>query len=170
MSRRTYSPEYQARVAVLLQANAGNVKRTARETNTPAPTVADWKRRWERDGYPEKVEVAIPTIADDVTSRMDFARGLAVEVVIERLREGKVNAKDAAWIAGVFTEKSNLIKGLATGRTETVQLAPVDTKELAKELAMYVAKTVEAAQSRHEEIEDAEWSEQAPLALAAANR
>lgn len=168
--RRTYSPQEQARVALLLQANQGNVKRTAREANVPAMTVRDWKLKWEAEGYPEPLEEALPAVADDVTGYMDQARSLAVDVVIDKLRAGSVSAKDAAWIASVFTEKINLIRGLATGRTETVQLAPVDTTALAKELATYVAATVEAAQVRHEEIDDAEWTEQAPVALPAAQR
>lgn len=168
--RRTYTPQEQARVALLLKANDGNVKRTARETHMPPMTVRDWKQRWEAEGYPEPIEEVLPAVADDVTGYMDQARSLAVDVVIEKLREGKVSAKDAAWIASVFTEKINLIKGLATGRTETVQIAPVDAKELARELATYVANTVEAARDRHEEIVDAEWTEQAKLALPAADR
>ena len=168
--RRTYSPTDQARVAVMLQANAGNVKRTARETGIPAMTVRDWKVKWEREGYPEPIEEVLPAVTEDVTERMDYARGLAVETVIEKLRDNKVSAKDAAWIAQVFTDKIHLIRGMATSRTEQVMLAPVDAKELAKELAGYVARTVEAAQSRHEEIEDAEWTEQAPEALVAAER
>lgn len=170
MARRTYTPEDQARVAVILQANVGNVKRTARETGVPAMTVRDWKVRWEAEGYPDPIEEVLPTIAGEITERMDYARGLAVDTVIEKLRDGKVSAKDAAWIAQVFTDKINLIKGLATSRTEQLQIAPVDTKALAAELVAYAANAVEAAQSRDEEIEDAEWSEQAPLALAAAER
>lgn len=168
--RRTYTEKEQARVALLLQANMGNVKRTAREANVPPMTVRDWKQKWEAEGYPEAVEEALPAVADDVTGYMDQARSLAVDVVIEKLREGKVGAKDAAWIASVFTEKINLIRGLATGRTETVQVQAVDAKELAKELATYVANTVEAAKVRHEVIDDAEWVEQAPEALPAASR
>jgi transposase-like protein len=168
--RRTYTPEEQARVALLLQANEGNVKRTARETHIPPMTVRDWKLKWEAEGYPEPIVEALPAAVDDVTGYMDQARSLAVDVVIEKLREGKVSAKDAAWIASVFSDKINLIRGLATSRSETIQVAPVDHKELARELATYVAATVEAAQVRHEEIEDAEWSEQAPAALPAAQR
>jgi len=165
-----YTPKEQARVALLLRANEGNVKRTAREANIPSMTVRDWKLKWEAEGYPEPIEEALPAVADDVTGYMDQARNLAVDVVIDKLREGRVSAKDAAWIASVFTEKINLIRGLATGRTEQVQVATIDSRELARELATYVAKTVEAAQVRHEEIDDAEWTEQALPALPTAER
>lgn len=172
MSRRTYSPEDQARVAVILQANAGNVKRTARETSVPPMTVRDWKVKWEAEGYPDPIEEVLPAISEEITERMDYARGLAVDTVIAKLRDGKVSAKDAAWIAQVFTDKIQLIRGMATSRSESVQVAAVDAKALAAELAGYVAKTVEAAKDRHEEItiEDGEWSEQAQPALAAPNR
>lgn len=170
MARRTYTPEDQARVAVILQANDGNVKRTARETGVPAMTVRDWKVKWQAEGYPDPIEEVLPAIAGEIAERMDYARGLAVDTVIEKLRDGKVSAKDAAWIAQVFTDKINLIKGLATSRTEQVQIAPVDTKALAAELVAYATEAVEAAQGRDEEIEDAEWSEQAVPALAAAER
>lgn len=170
MARRTYSAADQARVAVMLQANAGNVKRTARETGVPPMTVRDWKVRWEAEGYPEPIEEVLPAVSEEITDRMDYARGLAVDTVIEKLRDGKVSAKDAAWIAQVFTDKINLIRGMATSRTEQVQIAPVDAKELAKELAGYVARTVSEAQLRHEEIEDAEWTEQSQGELVAAER
>lgn len=170
MGRRTYTPQEQARVALLLQSNGGNVKRTARDAHIPPMTVRDWKQKWEREGYPEQVEEALPAVAEDLTTQLDQARSLAVDVVIEKLREGKVSAKDAAWIASVFTEKINLINGAATSRSEQVQTVALDATVLAKELATYVAETVEAAQGRHEEIEDAEWTEQAELALPAADR
>jgi len=168
--RRQYTEREQARVALLLQANTGNVKRTAREANVPAMTVRDWKQKWEVEGYPEPVEEVLPAVATELTTGLDQARSLAVDVVIEKLREGKVTAKDAAWIASVFTDKINLINGLATSRTETVQTQTIDSKELARELATYVANTVEAAKVRHEVIDDAEWSEQAVEALPAAQR
>jgi len=164
MAKRTYTEHDQARVAVTLQANEGNVKRTARDLDMPHMTVRDWKAKWEREGYPAPVEELLPEVRSEQIATFEDARNLALTVVYEKLESRNVSARDAAWIVGVFTDKIRLIQGQATNRTETVQALP-DAKELAKELAAYIAGTVDAAQLRNDEIDDAEWKEVAPAAL-----
>jgi hypothetical protein len=152
--RRVYTEKDQARVAVVLQGNDGNIKRTARETATPINTVRAWKTKWEKDGYPEAVEEAIPAATEELLTDLKEAVRLGTRLVVEKLREGKVDAKTAAWITGVYIDKIRLYEGQPTQRTETVHALP--QAEEARELMRGVlAEIVEAAENRQADIIDA---------------
>jgi transposase-like protein len=154
MARRVYTEKDQARVAVVLQANDGNIKRTARETGVPINTVRDWKTKWANEGYPEPVEDAIPAATEELLTDLKEAVKLATGIVIEKLRDGKVDAKTAAWISGVYIDKIRLYEGQATQRTETVHALP--SADEAKALMRGVlAEIVEAAETRQADIIDA---------------
>lgn len=168
MARRVYTDMDRARAAVMLQANDGNVKRTARELGLPVMTVSDWKQLWEREGYPENIAEVLPAAIEDLTGQMKSVVIEAVRIVREKLPQA--SAKDAAWIAGVFTDKLRLIEGQATHRTETVHTVQLDPIELAKQLEAYVADAVDAANVRHGAIEDAEWEQVGRPALPAGGR
>lgn len=167
MPRRVYTERDQARAAVLLQGNQGNITRTARDLGIPKGTVQDWKRKWEMEGYPEKVEEVLPAVREAVLD--DFKRIVTLSVVnlLEALETNRVPTKELSWIALNFTDKIRLIQGEPTSRTETVQSLP-DAKELAKELATFVVDTVSAAKERTELIEDAIHWEEANKALSLA--
>lgn len=155
-------------VAAMLQAHEGNLHRTSRETGVPVNTVKNWKDKWEREGYPENIQELLPAVAGDFLDTATNLRWEMVERLAEKVRKDQVSP--AQLVAGIsmLTDKINVMKGLATSRTENVQIAATDPKELAKELASYVATAVDAAQERNDVIEDAEWTEQAPRALSAA--
>lgn len=152
----------------MLQANGGNVRRTARELGLPVMTVSDWKQLWEREGYPDNIQEALPAAIEDLSGQMRQVVIEAVRVVREKL--GQASAKDAAWIAGVFHDKLRLIEGQATSRHETVHTVELDPIALAKQLEAYVADAVDAANVRHGQIEDAEWEQVDPPALPAGGR
>lgn len=165
MSRRTYTAGDQARVAVALQVNEGNIKRTARETNTPVATVRDWKRKWEAEGYPDPVQEALPAAREDAVNQFESTRLMMVERLNEALERDDVKPPQLIVGIGVFTDKINVMRGLATSRTETVAIAAPDMKELAAALSSYIDNTVGDALRRHDEIEDAEWEQAPPKAL-----
>lgn len=159
--RRVYNERDQARVAVLLQGNEGNIKRTVRESGVPISTVRDWKQKWEREGYPEKLLAVLPEVREDVTGRLREAVKLGVELVISELEAGKVRAKDAAWITGVYMDKIRLIEGQPTSRTETVHALPVASDDLRAQLRGFLVEIVEAADSRQADLIDAGLVEEA---------
>lgn len=165
MTRRTYTPADQAAVAVALQANEGNIKRTARETSTPVATVRDWKRKWDAEGYPDPVEDALPAARENAIVEFEGTRGRMVDRLNEALERDDVKPQQLIVGIGVLTDKINVMRGLATSRTVTVAIAAPDTKELAQALSSYIDQTVDDALRRHDEIEEAEWEPAPPKAL-----
>lgn len=155
MARRVFTEKDQARVAVLLQANNGNVKKTAREAGLAPATVRDWRNKWNlQGGLPPAVEEAIPAATEGLVADLKEVVSLAIVNVKDKLREGKVSAKDAAWISGVFIDKIRIIEGQATTRTETVHALP-GVDEARELMRGFLAEIVEAADNRQAAISDA---------------
>jgi transposase-like protein len=163
-SRRHYTEEDKAQVFAALTANDGNVKRTSRETEIPEQTVRDWKKLWERKGLPAAVEEALPTVIEDRVEEMLKVRDRALDIAYDRLNDPKTTAKDATWIVGVLTDKIRLLRGEATSRTETVHTGP-SPAEVGEALATALQQAFAAQEEREADIIDAEFTEQAPVAL-----
>jgi len=156
MPRRVYTEKDQARVAVLLQATEGNIKRTARESGLAISTVRSWRDKWEKEGYPEPVEEAIPQAREDILLDLKEVIALSVTRLKETLadRSVKVSPKDMAWITGVFVDKVRVIEGHATTRHETVHALP-SPEETRAQLRGFLAEIVEAADTRQADVIDA---------------
>lgn len=157
--RRSYTERDQAKVAVVLQANSGNVKKTSRETGVPPATVRDWKQKWEADGYPETEEFDLEL--KDFIDVAHEVRYLMIESLREKCERRELTGGQLVAGVGMLTDKINIMTGMATSRTEHVEIALPDPKELAKALAQFVTQTVDEAIVRDSEIEDADF-EQVP--------
>lgn len=155
--RRRYTERDQAKTAVVLKANGGNVKKTGRETGVPPATVRDWKQKWEEDGYPdvEDFELELKDFVESATE----VRFLMVEMLREKIERRELTGRDLITGIGILTDKINIMTGMATSRTEHVELALPDPQELAKALATFVGNSVDDAINRNEEIEDADFEE-----------
>lgn len=167
MARRVYTETDQAFIAVCLQANAGNIRKTARETGVPVSTVRDFRDKWEAEGYPEPVEGELPAVRRTFIEDAKEVRQLMIERLREKVERGEVTARDL--ISGIkeLTDKINVMEGMATSRTEVVQSLP-DARELAAELAAFIDRTVDDAVERANAI-DADWEEDQPLQLVVSN-
>jgi len=150
-------------VALTLQANDGNIRKTARETGVPFTTVKDWQHRWDKGGYPENLQEALPAVRAEFIDEAVELRWRMVEELRKKVEQGQVSPAQLVAGIGMLTDKINVMRGLATARTETVHTNAPDPQEFAKALAEYVNETVEAANTRHGEIEDAEIVEQAEV-------
>lgn len=64
MARRHYSDEARAAALAVLDANGGNLKRSAREAGVPASTLALWRDAPERAASPEVRTQTRETMAD----------------------------------------------------------------------------------------------------------
>lgn len=159
MARNVYTDKDRARVALTLQANEGNIRRTARETGVPVMTVGDWKRHWDREGYPEAIQEALPMVREEFLEEAETVRWMMLSRLRDKIESGEGSVRDLMTGIGILTDKIHVMKGLATSRTETVHTNAPDPKEFAKELAQFVAKTVDDANIRNSEIEDADWEE-----------
>lgn len=173
-TKRIYTDADRARVKAALDSNGGNVKRTARETGLPVMTVRTWKQKWEREGLPAEVEAALPAIIEGEVEDIDRVRNKYLAILEEKADRRDVTTRDAITAYGVLTDKSRLMQGKPTSRTEHDGGAgslPVD--QVREMFAGFARGIVEAAAQRdaaissanQEEPIEAEWTEQAPLAL-----
>ncbi|HYD00890.1 MAG TPA: hypothetical protein VEB22_06650 [Phycisphaerales bacterium] len=109
--KRQYSDSDKATALAALDANGGNVRRTARETGIPEKTIADW-----RDGrgvVPEVAEIreekkeALGDVFERV-SRLYLERALSEDAVSE------TKGKDAVIAAATAADKMQLLRGRPT--------------------------------------------------------
>lgn len=179
MAKRVYTEKDQARVAVILQGNEGNIKRTARETGVAISTVRGWKTKWEKEGYPELSEELLEETREDYLLDLKEIVALATERLMDVLRSPgtKIPAKDLAQIVQHTIDKIRVIEGHATTRHETVHALP-SAEEYRERLRGFLAEIVEAADNRQaevidvglvEDVEEAEFEPVQPLGLPASN-
>ena len=112
-----WTPEDRARVLAVLQANAGNVSKTARETKVPERTVASWRDDPDRAAPAEVRAKARKELADEV----DEVRWL----YLERARDPKaVKTTSGFYAVQAFqklTEAHQLLTGKPTQRIEATE-------------------------------------------------
>lgn len=165
MARATYSAEDKARAYVVLQANEGNLKRTARDTGIPEPTIRRWRNEWASGGPPplESVEQA----ATDYISDAEKVRDLSLRRIRERLESDNVKDQGTlpqlATVYGIVTDKIDRARGIADKRVEH-RVALPSPDEIRGALTALVAGVQQGHAVREEEIEDAEIIEE-PRAL-----
>jgi transposase-like protein len=172
--RRVYTDADKARIKILLDANAGNIKRTARETGVAIATIRSWRDKWEKEGLPAAVAEVLPAVQAEIAENINRVRDKLLIIIEEKADRRDINTRDAIMGFGVLTDKSRLIEGKATSRTEHEGAAGSLPVEQVRELfAGFAQGIVEAAVQRdaaissatEEETIDAEWSEQAIPAL-----
>lgn len=164
----TYDDAAKAKAYVVLTANDGNIKRTARETGIPESTLRAWRTDWQNDGPPNLED---PVVAEAVTGFIDEAkevRGLALDVIRKKLvllqdNPKDVNVAQVTTLIGILTDKIDRAAGLDPGsRVDHYHHLPAP-EELRALMATYVEGTAELAAQRDAEIVDAEIVEQAAL-------
>lgn len=172
-SKRIYTDADRARVKAVLDANDGNVKRTARETGLPVMTVRTWKQKWEREGLPAEVAAALPAAIEGEVEDLDRVRNKLLHIIEEKADRRDISTRDAITGFGVLTDKSRLLQGKPTSRTEQSDAGSLPVDQVREMFAGFARGIVEAATQRDADISsateeepiDAEWTEQAPLAL-----
>jgi transposase-like protein len=167
MARGRYDDTDKARVLAVLQANDGNVKRTARETGVADQTVRDWKKKLAKGQMPAGTTAALPAMLGEFVADAERIRNKALKELEVQIDAGELSGKDLIVIVGVLTDKVRMAKGQATARTEHVAKGPTP-EEFAPVFADYLNRSFEAAERREIDIElpDSEVEEQAaPVAL-----
>lgn len=163
-----YTEQDKARVYVVLTANEGNVKRTARETDVPEQTVRRWRDDWAKNGPPstEDVEIAVGdfiTEADELRSLGLTALKGKLELLIQNPKD--VNVAQVTTLVGILTDKIDRARGLdrPRGGDDAPQALTADSiREL---LVGYTHAVRELAVAREEEIIEAEIVEQPALPI-----
>lgn len=154
-----FTPQQKASAYISLQANDGNVTRTARETSIPITTLRRWRDEWDRDGAPDTSDPVVAKALDDYAAEAILVRDFALTTLKQKIPDAKPG--ELITIVGVLDDKITRARGLATSRTEHVHKLPSrdDLLELIGNGARQIA---EATVVREEEIIDAQVVEQAP--------
>ena len=151
-----WSARDKAAAYVLWISNEKNVRKTARECNSPHGTFRYCVKEWEATGPPEEVLDEIPAQQYEFVHHANRVRESAMNKLEELIPEAEVKQLSAiATVVGIMDDKIRLASGLATKRTETVHTLPSrdDMKEL---MSGFVDGLVGAAEARASEIVDAE--------------
>jgi transposase-like protein len=156
--RTSYDEKAKARLYLVLAANDGNVKRTARETGIPESTVRNFKREFEKNPPETEVVEAELESGDYVTQLETLRNELAVAL---RQKIPDMTGNQLAVSYGIIDDKLTRARGLATERTEHVHSLP-SAEELALAGQMLATGAIEAARRRHDELAEAEVRREQP--------
>lgn len=156
-----YTDEEKAKVLNILDINDGNVKRTARDTGVAEQTIRDWKKTWEAGGVPATVQAALPAAQGEFADDAERVRNLMLNNLEAAVLNNTLSGRDLIVGIGVLTDKLRLSRGEATSRSETVSTPPT-ADAIGEAVNKYLAATFAAGEERDVEIEDADWTEQAP--------
>lgn len=171
MARREYSSEDKARAYVVLQTNEGNLKRTARDTGIPEPTIRRWRNEWESGG-PPSLELVEAAVVEHVTAQEEV-RDLSLQRIKERLqsedKKEQGTLPQLATVYGILTDKIDRARGIGSHTTHEHKLSLPSPDEIRATLGALVADVQAGHLVREEEIEDAEIIEE-PRALNPASR
>jgi hypothetical protein len=166
--RKVYSDGDRAAVWVALQANENNVAQTSRDTGVPEQTVREWRNAWKKDP-PNFDAVMVEQVHSDFLTVAESTRDLLMVKYREAVERGEVKPDKFPLHIAILTDKVNLLRGLATSRSEsTLALpSPEETRKLAENLVSAVRGAIDKAQEREQDIiEVVDYvEEQAPKAL-----
>lgn len=115
MPRRHYSDNDKATALAALDANGGNLKRTARETNVPVSTLQRWTAGSKN--------AAIPDLRTQKRAELSTLFEDEIYAIFEALpaKRHEASYQQLATAAGIYTDKMRLLRGLPT---EIVQMLP----------------------------------------------
>lgn len=165
MAKRVYNDGDKAAVWTALQVNKGNIAATHRDTGVPEQTIRDWKKQWEVEP-PEFDEAVISAEIEGFLQKAESVRDTLLEKYAAALAANKVSPDKMPVHIGIFIDKVQLLRGLATSRTENTVALP-SAEEMKQLFRGMVAGALEAQSERDGDIIDAELVEQAePKALA----
>lgn len=151
--RRVYDEEDRARAYVAWVTNGQMLRRTARDTGIPEPTIRRWAKEWEENGPPvEQIEM-IAEIVGEFVQDATVVRDEALAELRKRLPDASASALVAA--VGMLSDKINMARGLATQRTEHVNALP-PAEDIARTLGAALQQALQAAQERDGDIIEAE--------------
>lgn len=157
--RAQYPEAKRAEVFVLLEANDGNVKRTARDTGIPPSTVRKWRDDWAKGvGVPsvDMVKASSGEFVDEATR----VRNLALVELERKLPDA--SAAHLANIIGTLDDRISRAKGVADKVTEHKITLP-SREEIVLALQGLQQQAIEVATMREQEIVEAEVIEMKAL-------
>ena len=140
-ARRQYSDVQKAEALAALKANAGNVKRTARELGIPEGTVTDWKR-----GKGVFLGVDLPAEKEDDLAQLyeDTAKKL---LKVAGVKAKEAGARDAMVASGIAIDKARLLRDQPTQIQGVTVLQDIPTEHLGEMVREALDKAPEAKEA-----------------------
>lgn len=151
--RSTYTEADRARVYVVLHANQGNVKRTARDTGYPENTVRRWKTQFTSDGPP--AQEVVEAVADNLVGDMDRVRRLALGEMEKKIRDGGAKLGELNTIYGTLTDKINILSNIGQERTINHNLQLPSAEDIKAVLMPAIEQGIAAAAERQADVLEA---------------
>jgi len=160
---RLWSDQDKARVWVAVEANEGNKARAARDAQVPPATVSKWFREWERaGGPPESVLKYVHSMSEDFTTRMELARSMTMDRLVEII-PNVTNAQQAAVIIGILSDKIDRVRN---AKIPPPAPAPVSLEQVQGQVGEWLIEAVAKAAQRRVDTIESTAVEQAEPALA----
>jgi transposase-like protein len=121
--RRHYSDKDRAEILAVLKGHGGNVSRTAKDTGAPERTIAGWAASEKSRANAAPADLRAQKEAE-LSEAWAEVRDKAIKRANEALDRGeKLGLRDLTILAGVATDKTQLLSGKATDRLEVTSLA-----------------------------------------------
>lgn len=136
--RQHYSDDARAAALAVLDANGGNLSRSAREAGVPPSTLDRWRSDRSKVGSPELRDQKRMEAADVYRSIESKAGGL-LDRALDLIAPATV-ATDPRYltalntVAGTATDKRQVLTGLPTERVEHTTLTPDEAIAAARQL------------------------------------
>lgn len=109
-----YSPERKAEVIALVEANGGNVKRTADQTGIQYSTIQYWLSHPGRfNEFRQEKRVALADLAENNAYKLGFS------IATQDLTDVPLNHRATAF--GIMVDKMQLLRGLPTNISENIE-------------------------------------------------
>ena len=112
--KRNYSDARKAEVLALLDANEGNVSKTARAVGIPGRTIIEWRNGRLAEGVEEIREEKRAELAD----RLQEIAHTLVDAIPEKV--ATANLQQCTLSLAIAVDKMQLLRGAATSRTAMV--------------------------------------------------
>lgn len=155
MERRSkYSASDRAVVYAGLEANDGNIKRTARETGYPISTIRDWKQAWERKGIESEVADALPLVVTDFVEDATRVRNKLLMRLEQLADKGDLTGREIVPALGMLTDKIRAYSGLADVKQHLHVVEIPALNELEARLGGALEQLVSVGNQRQAEIDE----------------
>jgi transposase-like protein len=125
IQRRRYAPEVRVMAVAACIANAGNVKKTSRETGIPHGTLLHWYRGTRHPEVAEELPETKRTLVDQIDSLVQKL----VDSVPDKIDEANLSATTVS--IGILIDKAMLLRANSGAPTEPEQ--PIDLDLLTPE-------------------------------------
>ena len=121
MSKSKFTPEFKATALATLQANGGNVSRTASLLNLPRKTLESWSKGLGMKAAPIP-EGLIEQKASELADNLDKVAALLVNEMNNPEKIAKASLQDVGIALGIAIDKRNLLRHLPTSISERVEV------------------------------------------------